>query len=380
MAHIFKHPKDGQKGMVVFTHKEMRYFYANHPYFSAPTGRIERLSKLVKKPKKEINPEVSETLIKIKENYIIGVHFGWIHENYPSLDLVDFYMGSPTTVSFEDPASAYFIPLDGSSFIPAFFHLENPKTHHKLWDIIMVSRDVRWKNLDIFLKTVRKLYDNGNRLNVLLIVPSGAKDTDEHVTYTELLKDYDQMFSYDERESFTVLKTHPNMPFLGLAQKQVAHFYHLSKVFALFSESEGGSRVISEALLAGLPVVVKSNLTGGGKDFLNEKNSVFFDEFEQADEALLKAVNNWETLNTDNQEVCDLTHEDNSIDRLKGYFSKVYERVDQNFDGELLNLDRLSFRLNAHWHDGLPWAASKFKSPDVSTKEQFDLFTSKLHL
>ncbi|GAB5539366.1 MAG: hypothetical protein Salg2KO_14690 [Salibacteraceae bacterium] len=381
MAHIFKHPKGDTKGIIILTHKEMRFIYPDHPYFEQRSSRIDRLKNIVVKRKEGVNPVLVEKINRISEKYFIGVHFGWIHHNFPSFDIVDFHMGSPTTVSFEDQDSANFIPLDGSSFIPSFFHIEQPKDHLKLWDIIMVARDVRWKNLDIFLKTIRKIYDNGHKTTVLLVVPSGsAVDNNTHVTYTELLDDYADMFSYEERERFTVLKTHPNMPFLGLAQKQIAHFYHLSKTFALFSEEEGGSRVVSEALLAGLPVVVKSNLTGGGKDFLNASNSVFFDDFDQADEALLKAVDNWKTLNTDNEEVRKLTHERNSIESLKQYFVNLYESNGQNFDGALLNTDRLSFRLNAHWHEGLPWADKSFASPDIRTAEQFDLFTSKLEL
>lgn len=383
MAHIFKQPSGSTKGILCFTHKEIKYLFAGHRYFADAPRRLKRILNVQPKHTDLVIEAHRDAFEKIKKKYFVGIHFGWHQENYPTIPGVDFYMAGPSTITFEEPEKVNFIPLDGSSFIPSCFYLDNPKDYHKEWDIIMVSRDVRWKNLDKFMLSIRKLYDQGHKLKVLLVVPSNndvARDNNPKITYVNLLSDYEKMFSYEERGLFSILKTHNKMPFLGLAQPEIAKFYHLSKVFTLYSETEGGSRVISEALLAGLPVVVKSNLTGGGRDFLNNENARFFDDFETAHTVLLDAVNNWQSINTDTKAVYSETHEDASLERLKDYFSDLFDKNNQVFDGDLLNTDWLSFRINAHWHQGLPWASKDFISPDIVTPEQFSLLLQELEL
>ncbi|MEX2597041.1 MAG: glycosyltransferase [Salibacteraceae bacterium] len=382
MAHIFKYPDSNNKGIIVFTHKEAKFLFSEHEYFREKTSRRE-LPFLKAIFKKDHSKEKKDFIEEISKNYFLGVHFGWKFSDFPALSPISFYMGSPSTVEFSEPNSVRYIPMDGSSFIPECFYLNKPKKHPKIWDIIMVSRDVKWKNLDKFLLSVRQLYDSGKYYKVMLIVPSNndiSHDSNDNITYTNLLSDYERMFNYQERGFFTILKTHPNMPFLGLAQPQIAKFYHLSKIFALYSEQEGGSRVISEALLSGLPVVVKSTLSGGGKDFLNEKNAVMFDDFETAHVALERAVEQWEVLNNDEQQIINLALEDRSITRLKTYFTEIYASENYEFDGKLINTDWLSFRLNGHWHEGLPWADKKFASPDITTFEQLELFKERLQI
>ncbi|MDC1212021.1 hypothetical protein N8Z73_00930, partial [bacterium] len=62
------------------------------------------------------------------------------------------------------------------------------------------------------------------------------------------------------------------------------------------------------------------------------------------------------------------------------YFQEMFAEKGQKFDGHLLNTDWLSFRINAHWHQGLPWADKQFISPDIVTPEQFDLLLQQLEL
>jgi glycosyltransferase involved in cell wall biosynthesis len=373
MAHILKHPTADTKGILILSHKEIRYIYSDNPYFNPTFGRLDKYKKkLISITKNKSGLKFQSTLKKINSQYLIGVHFGWEQLDYPTIPNIDFYMGGPTTVTFKNREEVHYIPLDGSSFIPTFFYCEEGKNHPKIWDIIMVARDVRWKNLDLFLKSIRKLYDQGKHYKTLLLIPSNndfATDNDSSKTYVELMDDYQQMFSYKERGWFTILKTHTRMP-----------FYHLSKVFALFSRSEGGSRVISEALLGGLPVVVYDGLTGGGKDFLNDENSVQFNDFENAHIALDKAVINWKELNNNNNAVLKNTEEQHSIVVLKTYLKEVYKKQNLEFDGKLDDTEWLSFKLNSHWHEGLSWANKRFIDPDIRTEEQFNLLLKELKL
>lgn len=384
MAHILKQPTSNCKGILILTHKEIKYIYSDHQFFNPTYGRLDKYKKKIGSLLEEKSGnQFKKTLEALKKNYLIGVHFGWEQTNYPTIPNVDFYMGGPSTVTFEKPEEITYIPLDGSSFIPSFFNCELGKSHPKVWDILMVARDVRWKNLDLFLHSIRKLFDQGKNYKTLLLIPSNndiETDNDPNKTYVELMDDYQRMFSYEERGWFSILKTHTRMPFLGIGQEQLSKFYHLSKVFALYSKAEGGSRVISEALLGGLPVVVYKNLTGGGKDFLNESNSIQFEDFENAHNALDKAVKEWKTLNTDNERVQKMADEAFSIEVLKSALVSIYKENNQVFDGILDNIEWLSFKLNGHWHEGLPWADKKFQSADISTKEQFRLLLKQLNL
>lgn len=384
MAHILKQPTQNCKGILVLTHKEIKYIYSDHPYFNPTYGRLNKYKKKLSSILEDKSGlQFKTTIEKIGKKYFIGVHFGWEQTNYPTIPNIDFFMGGPSTVTFAKPEEVNYIPLDGSSFIPSFFSCKLGKEHPKLWDILMVARDVRWKNIDLFIKSIRHLYDEGKYYKTLLLIPSNndiETDSDPNKTYVELMDDYQKMFSYKERGWFSILKTHPRMPFLGIGQEQLSKFYHLSKVFALYSKAEGGSRVISEALLSGLPVVVYKGLTGGGKDFLNDSNSVQFEDFENAHLALDKAVSEWKNLNTDNNMVKSMTDEAHSIKELKKALTKIYHKHGQEFDGVLDDSEWLSFKLNGHWHEGLPWADPKFLDPDIRTEEQFKLLLKELKI
>ena len=54
-------------------------------------------------------------------------------------------------------------------------------------------------------------------------------------------------------------------------------------MFCLFSTSEGHAKVVKEAQLCGLQVIIKRDLAGGVKDPLkDDKNAFYFDTFEDA--------------------------------------------------------------------------------------------------
>ena len=81
------------------------------------------------------------------------------------------------------------------------------------------------------------------------------------------------MFSETERQNITLTLLSPLGNPFPLSEQAISDFMNLSKVFTLFSDKEGESRVVSEALLCGLPVVVKKDILGGATDYLNIQNS-----------------------------------------------------------------------------------------------------------
>ena len=376
MAHIFKLPKDGNKGILVFTHKEMKYFFRP----SKPFGKKRPLTYLpfainLAYTKYQKEPRFVKEFEALRKKYFIGVHFGWHHTEFPELKYADFLMAGKGTVDFTPPAHILEIPMNSRNFISHRFADMN--YNEKFWDIICVARAARFKNLDLLLKSIKKLNETEGKFHkVLLIIPPNANENPKQF-YTEIIEDYYNWFTEEERNQITIMKLSKDLSLLGMPQNTLIHFYNASKVFTLFSEKEGESRVIAEALLCGLPVVVKSDLEGGGRDFLNPENAVYFDTFETADIAFKTALANYETLRKGTTSLKKDLRDDFTIPILKDYFKKLYQDNQMNFDGELLNLDYLDRRLPAHTHS-VPWSINRFTTADIVSVEQFDIFKKYL--
>lgn len=376
MAHIFKQPKNGNKGILVFTHKEMRYFFR-------PTKPFSKKRPLTYLPfffnslynKYQKAPFYKKELEALRKKYFIGVHFGWHHTEFPELEFADFLMAGKGTIDFTPPEHIVEIPLNSRNFISSrFTDLEYNK---KFWDIICVARGAKFKNLDLLLKAVKKLNQTEGKFHkVLLIIPPNANENPK-IFYTNIIEDYYNWFEETERNQITIMKLSKDLSLLGMPQDSLIHFYNASKVFTLFSEKEGESRVIAEALLCGLPVVVKADLEGGGRDFLNERNSVYFDTFDTAHLAFKKAIEKHDELKGGTTALKEILRDDYTIPILKDYFKTLYEKHQMTFDGELLNLDYLDRRLPAHTHS-VPWAINRFTTADVTSLEQFEIFKKSL--
>ena len=372
MAHIFKHPKGNTKGIIVFSHKEIFHFvkYLKNTRFQS-LNRIQ--SSFL--PKDELKGFYKKGFDQLRKKYFVGMHFGRFTPDQHTYDFVDFYMAGEGTVTWLKQAKPFWIPMNSRNFVPSFFR--NEEYQNKYWDLITVSSVLNVKNTDVLIREIRKMYDLNKKFKILFVIPSRYNETEERFN-TKLLEYYDQNFSYEEKSLFTILKLSPELSFMGISKKQLVHFYNSSKVFTLFSQLEGESRVISEALLCGLPVVVKNDLIGGGRDYLNESNSFYFNEYEKAHLTLIQAIENYSSRIPNNELTKEL-REDKSIEKLKEYFDDLYQEHNSTFDGELININQLDNRLPSHYND-VKWSLGKFKTADVLSKEQFNIFLSCLEL
>ena len=376
MAHLFKQPSQNNKGIIIFTHKEMKYFFRPGKPLSRkkPATYVPFVLDYFYSRNKKY-PYFEKALAELRRRYLIGVHFGWHHTEFPELQYADFLMASQGTIDFQPPAHCFHIPLNSRNFISERF--ADLDYNHKFWDIICVARAAKFKNLDLLLKAVKRLNKKtGKYHKVLLIIPPNVSE-DTSKFYTTIINDYYNWFDEEERNHITIMKLSKDLSFLGMPQNSLTHFYNSSKIFTLFSEKEGESRVIAEALLCGCPVVVKSDLEGGGRDFLNENNSVYFDDFDKAHLAFEEALNNYETLKQSTTDLKNILRDDFTIPMLKQYFSEIYTQHNMTFDGELLNLDYLDRRLPAHTHS-VPWNINRFGSADILSIEQFEIFKDYL--
>jgi len=366
MAHIFKHPTKTEKGIVVFTHKEMNWFFPHKrkrllkSLFGENKGKkiVELIGSFV------FSNKIKQSFHEIKKDYFVGVHYGWDISRSGLFQDCDFIMAQKSNL----PESNNFfkIPLSARSFTPSFFKKQEIE---KKWDIICISRSTNFKNLDIFLKSIRKIFDKGFKYKILLINPA-SKSANRFTSYKNLMIDYMNMFSEKERQDFTIMQLKEGM---ALSQQSMPFFYNASKVFGLFSKLEGDNRTTAEALMCGLTLVVFRNLKGGAADYLDEENSVFFDSFEDIDEALIEAVENYQKLNKYSENLREFLSEEYSIKKLSVYFEQLYNRNGQEFDGSLINTDRLSLRLPAHLST-VEWNEKHHITTDISSRKQLQKF------
>jgi len=369
MAHIFKYPENGNKGIVVFTHKEYTLFQ------SRPVMRD--FLNPIKLIKKSIDYQrYQNKLALIKEKYFIGLHWGHFARNVVTPPWVDFHFSAPGTVSFK--GEPFVIPLSSANFTP---EVMRGMGKEKYFDIICVAKNHNVKKYQNLMKSVRRIFDQGFDYKVVFVIASNNSEPCGSY-YTDIFDDYFNMFSAEEREHFTIIKTHPDTGFQGFSYTFLSYLYNQSKVLTIFSQQEGECRVIKEAQMCGLPVVVKSDMRGGGRDYLNSENSVTFDNYDNAHESLINAVEGLSEFNIDVEEIRKNLGEKESIKKTKEYFSELYNKHGQNFDGKLVNLDNLNRRLPAHYFDSsIEWASDpgyRFKSTDITGFKMFLEFYSSV--
>jgi len=358
MAHIFKHPTTKTKGIVVFTHKEINWFF--------PKKSLKNILKPIKP-----NLLRSECYDRIRKNYFIGLHIGASPKLVNLSTNCDFYLVTKDVI--QPNASILMIPLTSRNFTPKYF---TSSDENKYWDILNISSIHKGKNLDLFMKSIKKIFEQGYNYKVLLITKEHATKLPYH--YTSLMDDYYQLFSSEERTNFVIMQFSSQTIFPSISNKAMPFFYNSSKIFTLYSHAEGGSKTISEALCSGLPVVAKSNLFGGARDFLNESNSLLFDEYKHAHKTLIQAVENYDKFKTNPEKIKNFIGEEQSIIRIKEYFSTLYQKNNQKFDGDLINTDKLNVRLNSHLNENISWAIDKHHTADILTDKQFLTFIENL--
>jgi hypothetical protein len=118
-------------------------------------------------------------------------------------------------------------------------------------------------------------------------------------------------------------------------------------VFTLWSDIEGESRVIKEALMCGLPVLVKAHLRGGGLDFLNADNSRQFSSTADGAERMLEMLEHPERFHVDAASVADQIGETANIPRFVAAVRALFDAAGVPFDGEL-DTEDLSRKLPSH--------------------------------
>ena len=123
---------------------------------------------------------------------------------------------------------------------------------------------------------------------------------------------------------------------------------NLSKSFLLAVEKEGASRVIHEALLCGLPIITHKRLQGGGLDYLDEKNSVLFKNFDEMYLSIIEIIENIEKYTVDEKKISEALHSKNQKKKLFVELKNLFENQKLDWNGEI-NFDNLDRRLDGHF-------------------------------
>lgn len=368
MATILKHPNESNKGILIFTHKEFYLFVGKvgrpskrnifNPLFYAKLLRKQVLAYYAR-----------QKIFRLRKSYLIGVHWGFFAKNVSSPSWVDFHLASENTVDFKN--KPFIISMNSSSFTPAVMR---PTGASKYWDIICVAKSDHKKKYPELMKSIRAIYDSGRAYKVLFVIASNLNESQSQ--HYNILDNYFLLFSSAERENFTIIKTDPQMGFQGFSYTFLSHLYNQSKVFTLFTQIEGAAKVIKEAQLCGLPVVAKNDLQGGGRDYLNNDNSLSFNTYEDAHLSLIEAVENYQNFKVDVNGLAKSLREDFGLVKLKEHLEVLYKKHGMTFDGILINTDNLNRRLPSHFFDKtVYWNNSpkyRFSTTDITNKKSFD--------
>lgn len=362
MATLLKKPNNN-KGVIIFTHKEWGFFSGNKLM-----RKLKREGKIPPAFYKELRAPYDKLITKLKRNYFIGIHFGCYYPHNFASNQIDFVLSGTSNIPNIDNSLSR-IPLNSREFISKSFENTNIQKHY---DIIKVAQNVKVKNWPLVFSATKKCLSQRPETTFLFITPSqsGVK----HGIEKNLSDLFYRTFSQREQSQISFLFLHPTLEW-GVNQKSLIRFYNQSRVFTLFSKAEGESRVVSEALCCGLPVVAYSKLKGGGTDLLNPENSVLFDEFESAHLSWIQALEKFPDGIVDKPEL--KTREDYSLPKLHRYFEELYSRNGMNYDHSLINTDHLDRRIPGHHYD-VPWMIKGKPTADILSKKQFQIFTEHL--
>jgi hypothetical protein len=318
MAFILKKPHKKFKGVIIFTHKE-RYMFESKSWPLLPVFK------------------------KLKENYVLGMHWGHYTDNVGNVPFIDFHLAGPGTVNFLPNIKAKIISLSSRNFIEETFKNKNIE---RRWDIITVARPLRLKNMDQLLKISRGICDLGYVPKVLFVCPCPSK-MEKRGWYMEIYQDYLKMFSKEERGSIVLMLLRGDGYPFPLSTDTLSWLYNSSKTMALLSDKEGESRVISEALLCGTTVIAKENLKGGGRDYLDQSNSIVISDLVEAPKILKNFFENYKGPKFDSKKMESELGEKQSAVKLESEIKKIFLNLGLPYEGEIDKKD-LSRKLPSH--------------------------------
>lgn len=348
MVYELKPPVEGSPGLLMFTHKE-------RPYFFDPPEPLAR------------------RLVALKERYVLGLQWGAYHADVGDTPYVDFQMACPGTVDWAPGAEPRLVEMCSRDFTPSRFA---PMDIPKRWDVFSVGHPIDVKRYSELLEAVRECFDRGVDLDVLLVC-AVPEPPDQLTGYwdTAFFEQYEALFTDAERERIDlgvpVEASFGNRPLHPIPNEVFPYLYNASRGFALFSREEGQSKVVHEALCCGTPVVVHEELKGGGRDHLDETNSLQFGDVEGAADAF-QTIAESGAPSFDAEPLRRKLVEEFTAPVFEERVREVYADLGREFRGDLETED-LAFKLGSHTVT-LPASMRSGNTNDLRSREAFVRF------
>lgn len=350
MVTVLKEPVEDSKGVVVFTHKERQFFDSSHPL-------------------------VSERFDLLREEYVVGMHWGGYSPEATSVPFVDFHLANRETVQFEDESSVRRIELVANNFTPDYFRSFDVPAQ---WDVLCVGHPIKTKRFNDVLRVLRAAYDEGTELSALFIcpVPDRPSLLDGERWDMDFFELYESAFSDAERERIELVTPIEDAGLYPLPNDLFPYIYNASNVFVLFSRDEGDPRVVHEALLCGTPVLVREDLRGSGKKYLDERNSRIVSDLHEAREAIVAMATESETFAFDPAYLYPELRRDHTADRLEAEIQDVFRELGEPYTGEMVK-DDLAMRLPSHTTN-LPPDLRKVRTDDLRSVKATVMYVDRL--
>lgn len=319
MVSILKQPDGDSKGILVFTHKERDMFL-------------------------DPIPPLQTALQLVKESYLVGMHWGHYAENVGRTPNVDFHLAGSGTVRFTDEVNVPILNFCSRNFVPEYF---TPTDAEATWDIVTIAPPTRLKRLSELLELIRETRSQGSDVSALFVCPR-PKPFPGPKWDVEFVNTFHRGLTQDEMDDIKLISPlRSSDDIYPIPHRVMPHFYNIGKTFALFSKQEGESRVISESLMTGTPVIARSDLKGGGLDYLDEKNSRLFSSKTEAIDTFHDVSKESNDPSFDPSYLQDELYAPKSRPRFESALKRVFDFHDVPYRGELVD-GQLSFLLPSH--------------------------------
>lgn len=311
MACLLKKPDEISKGVVTFTTQER-----DKLIFSSN--------------------DIANSINKLREKYIIGLHHNWHDYNFTYNPFFDFSMAGEEDLKDK---STPLITLDACNFIPEEY---KPGSGEKFWDIIYVTRAVYFKRVKLFLNTIKKMYQEGNKYRVLLVVCIPPEDRDP----VNIVQEYMNLFNSEERRLFSLIPLEHDYPFC-LDSKTIAFLYRSSKVFVHFASDERRCRVVGNAAATEMPIVCMPDPASIIPKALQKPPYVYIVEGEDYAKSIKKALEDYSEEN-DLSEISKYFSVRNTREELKEQLSHYLKITKDKILDSSINYNNLDIRLGRH--------------------------------
>lgn len=204
---------------------------------------------------KHLPKQYLETL---KEEYYIGLYFGYIADYDTNLDFIDFVVSEKGSIKNYNQVHLPIVHLSGNCFLNENIH--NQFRIDRPFDVLGIFNSKIHKRLNDFLLISDAL--NSKQKREILLITYGSKDDFKRLEQEINQLDNDYLPEIVWVESIGKNKKYP------LSNEFVVRMISMSKAVLLTSKKEGASRFIAEGFSLGCQVFLNADLEGGTADKL----------------------------------------------------------------------------------------------------------------